>query len=133
MQHGLVLNHPLVLAHPILSTPTLSLEMTVLSFFIQKNRESVPVNIVNLGAAVEASISSPNAKLYGSVGIHNNGHVLIAQVTDPDGRYQQVREGCPNKMLTIFGRYFLQLFKTKQNMIIFLWLSKIGSRLLLAD
>lgn len=54
--------------------------------FIKADMKSMDVTIDSLGAAVEASISSPNMALYGSV--HNIGHDLLAQVTDPDGRYQ---------------------------------------------
>ena len=38
-----------------------------------------------LGCCVEANTGSVNKKLYGN--IHNNGHVVISLVNDPDGRY----------------------------------------------
>ena len=49
------------------------------------------MDIVGLGAAIEANISTPNPDVYGSVGIHNRGHDILSGITDPDNRYQQVR------------------------------------------
>ena len=40
----------------------------------------------NLGNTVEANKGSVNRKLYGN--IHNDGHNVIATISDPDGRYQ---------------------------------------------
>ncbi|KAJ8019067.1 Hemocyanin AA6 chain [Holothuria leucospilota] len=54
--------------------------------FKKVDNEKIEVEIDSLGAAVESSCSSPNKALYGSV--HNDGHDLLAQVTDPDGRYK---------------------------------------------
>ena len=39
-----------------------------------------------LGALIEASSASPNKAFYGS--LHNWGHVMMARIQDPDGRFQ---------------------------------------------
>ncbi len=39
-----------------------------------------------LGKLIEASSSSPNKAFYGS--LHNWGHVMMARMHDPDGRFQ---------------------------------------------
>ncbi|GIY12158.1 hemocyanin G chain [Caerostris extrusa] len=39
-----------------------------------------------LGSIIEASSNSPNRKFYGS--LHNWGHVMMARMHDPDGRFQ---------------------------------------------
>ncbi|XP_071956170.1 hemocyanin AA6 chain-like [Antedon mediterranea] len=55
--------------------------------FQKKDNSYEDVNIDNLGAAIESSVSSPNPDLYGS--LHNYGHDLLSIITDPDGRYKQ--------------------------------------------
>jgi len=40
-----------------------------------------------LGTLIEASSSSPNKAFYGS--LHNWGHVMMARIQDPDGRFQE--------------------------------------------
>nr|CAC44753.1 hemocyanin subunit 5 [Cupiennius salei] len=40
-----------------------------------------------LGTIIEASSSSPNKEFYGS--LHNWGHVMMARMHDPDGRFQE--------------------------------------------
>nr|CAC44751.1 hemocyanin subunit 3 [Cupiennius salei] len=40
-----------------------------------------------LGTLIEASSSSPNKAFYGS--LHNWGHVMMARMHDPDGRFQE--------------------------------------------
>lgn len=39
-----------------------------------------------LGSIIEASSDSPNKGFYGS--LHNWGHVMMARMHDPDGRFQ---------------------------------------------
>ena len=45
----------------------------------------VPLTMDKLGCCVEASTGSANKELYGN--LHNNGHVMISLMNDPDGRY----------------------------------------------
>ena len=54
-------------------------------YFEDGDGNKVELTMDKLGCAVESSIGSPNSKLYGNV--HNDGHVVIAKMTDPDGRY----------------------------------------------
>ncbi|XP_033106998.1 hemocyanin AA6 chain-like [Anneissia japonica] len=55
--------------------------------FTLPDGSTTPVTINNLGQAIEASIQSPNPQLYGLIGLHSWGHVLLSFLTDPDGRY----------------------------------------------
>ncbi|XP_071956098.1 hemocyanin AA6 chain-like [Antedon mediterranea] len=55
--------------------------------FTLPDGSTVPVDINNLGQAIEASIASPNPQLYGLIGLHAWGHILLSFITDPDGRY----------------------------------------------
>ncbi|XP_022111514.1 hemocyanin AA6 chain-like [Acanthaster planci] len=57
--------------------------------FEKPDGSKVAVDIDGLGAAIEANVSTPNPHLYGSVGIHNRGHDILAGITDPDLRYNQ--------------------------------------------
>jgi len=47
--------------------------------------QHVPLSMTKLGCTVEANVGSVNRYLYGNV--HNNGHVVLASLNDPDGRY----------------------------------------------
>jgi hypothetical protein len=44
-----------------------------------------PRGIDFLGEVVEASIWSINPDYYGDIGVHNEGHLLIGLVQDPEG------------------------------------------------
>ena len=53
--------------------------------FIDPDGKTEPVTMDKLGCTVEADGNSVNKDYYGD--IHNIGHVVIAMMTDPDGRY----------------------------------------------
>ncbi|XP_062544364.1 phenoloxidase 8-like [Armigeres subalbatus] len=60
-------------------------------FVTGPNGEQISLNnprgIDVLGNIFESSILSPNMDFYGDV--HNNGHIMIAYIHDPDGTYQE--------------------------------------------
>ena len=48
--------------------------------------KTFPMTMNNLGCTMEANMGSVNKNLYGN--LHNNGHVVIGLINDPDGRYE---------------------------------------------
>lgn len=65
------------------------LDAISLGHAVRENGERVPLDEVKgidvLGNMVEASILTPNSKVYGDM--HNYGHLLLAYCHDPDNRY----------------------------------------------
>ena len=65
------------------------LEAIAQGFAVNENGERIPLDeergIEVLGNMMEASILSPNRKLYGD--LHNMGHTLISYQHDPDHRH----------------------------------------------
>ena len=53
--------------------------------FLDPSGERVPVTMDGLGCTVESDENSVNPGYYGN--LHNMGHVVIAMMNDPDGRY----------------------------------------------
>ncbi|KAJ8019930.1 Hemocyanin AA6 chain [Holothuria leucospilota] len=84
--------------------------------FLKSDRTTEEVTIDRLGAAVEASVSSPNIALYGSV--HNIGHDLLARITDPDGRYKSADGVMGDAAVSVRDPIFFRWHKFIDNLFV---------------
>ena len=66
------------------------LEAIDLEYVYSSDGSKIPLDAANganiLGSLIEASSASANKAFYGS--LHNWGHVMMARMHDPDGRFQ---------------------------------------------
>ncbi|XP_054721375.1 uncharacterized protein LOC129231152 [Uloborus diversus] len=67
------------------------IEAIHIGYVEDENHQQIPLTEENgvdiLGAIVESSYESKNKLFYGS--LHNWGHVMMAKITDPDGRFNE--------------------------------------------
>ncbi|XP_033103049.1 hemocyanin AA6 chain-like [Anneissia japonica] len=54
---------------------------------LMENYRTVVTDIERLGCALQANIGSPNLQLYGKLGLHGWGHILLSLITDPQAQY----------------------------------------------